>query len=338
VSFDWLIKIHWGRVRSRPVPDFFFFFCHSSLPPAQVYCVTLRLPDMPRKARKDAKRYKYATGSYKRATKRMVTRSHPAGDNSLFVMPSVLPPRVLVPHTYTANFQQIVLTGTPVQLDFRLNSLYDLEFGNEAKNTQPRGYDRMSSGYSFYMVRKAKIEVSLVPGLSTTAVATCNTLQYAAAARPGALGTMVPPPVNYLGELPGAKQGTVGIVNGHVNFTQYVDLLKLTGLGNGKGANAWNTGIGALAQNNPIATVWWTLALLANGSALVPNQSEVSIMIKFTLLTEWQTPKYDALVDDGFSPKEWNDNPTNDQPTGVPGTATGPTPGGLGGGPTPGPI
>lgn len=275
------------------------------------------MPRKSTKARKNAKRYKYATGSYKRAVKRMVGKSHPGGDNSLFIMPSVLPPRVLVPHTYTANFVQTIVTGTPQILDFRLNSLYDLEFGNEAKNTQPRGYDRMASAYGFYMVRKAKIEVSMVPGLSTTAVATCNTLQYAAAVRPGQIGSMVPPAINYLGELPGAKQGTVGIVNGQVKFTQYVDLLKASGKGYGPGADAWNTGLGALSKNNPIQTVWWSLGLLTNGSLITANQSEVSICIRFTLLTEWQYPDYSAVNDDGQNPKDWATSGIVYQPTGV---------------------
>lgn len=277
--------------------------------------------------RKDGKRYKYATGSHKRASKRSVGKSHPGGDNRLFVMPSVLPPRVLVPHIYTANFQQTVVTGAPVILDFRLNSLYDLEYGNEAKNTQPLGYDRMSTGYNFYMVRKAKIEVSIVPGLSTTAIANANTLQYAAGYRVGSMASMTPPPVNYLGELPGAKQGTCAVVNGTpIKFTQYVDLLKLSGLGNGKAANAWNTGLGALAKNNPIQTIWWTLGLLTQGSVLVPNQSDVSIMIKFTLMTEWQQPNYASIYDDNANPQEWNfTSSIKYQPTGVPADPADPT-------------
>lgn len=281
--------------------------------------------------RKDAKRNRSSTGGYKRYVKRMSSRSHPAGDNNLFIMPSVLPPRVLVPHTYTANFTQTIATGSPQILDFRLNSLYDLEYGNEAKNTQPRGFDRMSQGYGFYMVRKAKIEVSLVPGLQTASVSTANTLQYAAAVRPGQIGSMTPPAVNYLGELPGAKQGTVGVVNGHVNFTQYVDLLKTSGKGHGASADAWNTGLGALSTANPIQTVWWSLGLAAQGSLLTTNQTDVSIMIRFTLYTEWQYPNYSALLDDGFSPKEWQDQTNNLQPTGVPGTTNGPDQGAMGG-------
>jgi len=200
-----------------------------------------------------------------------------------------------VPHSYTTYYVDAPISSTAAsQWSFRLNSLYDPEYDNNGRNQQPRGYDRMASAYSYYLVKKARVEIVInaAPG-STPA----QLVQYNCAAYPGVSGTSAPPGVNYLAEQPSGKQGMIGLVNGVskkiVTTVNIKDLAGLTG-------NAFNSGLGALAGLNPGNPMWYTFALQAIGGGVTAT-ARATILVKITYIAEWQMPKY-ATVNDDMAP------------------------------------
>lgn len=214
-------------------------------------------------------------------------------------MPSVIPPRVVVPHCYVAQYENVsVAAGAPTLWTFRLNSLYDPEYINNGKNGQPRGYDRMASAYGYYLVRRVKVETEVIAAPPTSG-ATVQAIKWSAAAYPGQQGNSAPPAINFLNEQPGSGKGLLGLVNGKsARCTQYVDIKKLAGqLG-----TAFNSGLGSLANGNPGNPQWFTVALQGIGG--ISTTALCTVQVRITYIAEWSLPNWSAENDDRHVPAD----------------------------------
>lgn len=271
---------------------------------------------MPRTTRKYGKSAKHTGKSKRRGYSGRATSLRrtvaTAGSNKLFYMPSVIPPRVVVPHTYVTQYTGLTVSTTaPSTWTFRLNSLYDPEYDNNGKNQQPRGYDRMASAYGYYLVRRVKVETEIVAS-PASAGSSGSALQWNAAAYPGSVGNSAPPAVQYLSEQPGGKKGLMGLTNGKSEKSvMYVDIKKLAG----QVGTAFNSSLGSLSNGNPGNPQWFTLA--AQGIGAVGATVTASIIIRITYITEWSLPNWGAENDDKIQPPDQDgvlptaiDNPT----------------------------
>lgn len=214
-------------------------------------------------------------------------------------MPSVLPPRVVVPHTYTTQYTNISISTTaPTIWTFRLNSLYDPEYNNNGKNQQPRGYDRMASAYGYYLVRRAKVETEIICSQPTSGLVGSG-IQWNCAPYPGTVGSSAPPGVQYLSEQPGGKKGLMGIVNGKSEkSTTYIDIKKLAG----QQGTAFNSSLGALSGGNPGNPQWFTFAAQAIG--VIDATVTASVIVRITYIAEWSLPNFATENDDLYRPPD----------------------------------
>lgn len=222
-----------------------------------------------------------------------------AGSTKLFYMPSVIPPRVVVPHCYTTQYENVSVAASVASTwTFRLNSLYDPEYNNNGKNEQPRGYDRMASAYGYYLVRKAKVEVEVIAAPATSG-ASVQAIKFNCAAYPGTQGNSAPPAIQYLSEQPGAGKGLLGLVNGKsAKWTQYIDIKKLAG----QTGTAFNSGLGALSNGNPGNPQWYTVALAGIGG--VSTTALCTLQVRITYIAEWSLPNWSAENDDQINPPD----------------------------------